>query len=118
MAKILIVDDQERFLQALHIALEDRHEVSTAKGGAEALQRMQEACPQLVLTDYMMPDMDGLEFIEKMRSHQCGAKVMMISAYLNHGVILRARELGASDCIDKPFDLHDLRERINRALAS
>lgn len=118
MAKILIVDDQERFLQALHIALEDHHEVSLAKGGNEALRRIQEACPQLVLTDYMMADMDGLELIERMRSHAGGPKVMMISAYLNQGVILRALELGASDCVDKPFDLHDLRERINRALSS
>lgn len=118
MAKILIVDDQERFLQALHTALEDRHEVSTARGGEEALRRIQEACPELVLTDYMMSDMDGLELIEKIRGHACGPKVMLLSAYLNTGVIHRARELGALDCVDKPFDLHDLRTRINRALSS
>ncbi|MEW6516867.1 MAG: response regulator [candidate division FCPU426 bacterium] len=118
MAKILIVDDHERFLQTMHFALEDLHEVQTARGAEEALRCMEEACPQLVMTDYMMPDMDGLEFIEKMQGHHCSPKVMLVSAYLNHAVIIRARALGASDCVDKPFDLHDLRDRIDRALSS
>ncbi len=116
MCKVLIVDDEPRFLTTLSLALEDWYECSTAKSGEDALLGINDKCPHLVITDYFMPGMDGLELIEKLKTEHCSPKVILISGRLNSEIAHQARELGAADCIVKPFDLGDLRSRVERAL--
>ncbi len=116
MLKVLIVDDEPRFLQTLTLALEDWYECSTACSGEDALQGIDEQCPHLVIADYAMPGMDGLELIEKLKTENCRPKVILISGRLNSEITQQARQLGAADCIAKPFDLGDMRGRVERAL--
>lgn len=116
MSKVLIVDDEPRFLTTLSLALEDCYDCSTAKSGEDALQGINDSCPNLIITDYIMPGMDGMQLIEKLKQERCQPKVILISGRMNSEIAQQARELGAVDCITKPFDLGDLRGRVERAL--
>ncbi len=116
MPKILIVYDHPRFLKTLSFALEEDHEILTAESGREALDKIARDRLDLVMLDYFMPDLDGLEVLGRMRAWPNPPRVILMSARLDQEISQQARELGAVDCIEKPFDLPDLRWKIERAL--
>jgi two-component system, NtrC family, response regulator AtoC len=103
--KILIADDEPSNRKIL--AQELGHKgfaVDTACGGNEALAKIESAPPALVIVDYMMPDMSGLEVLKALRGKGNDAPVIMITAY---GSVERAVEVmkaGAYDFITRPFD--------------
>ncbi len=116
MPKILLIDDHPRFLKTLSLALEDDHKILCAEGGGEALAKISRDRLDLVLLDYFMPDLDGLEVLGRMRVWTDRPRVILMSARMNDEICRQAMELGAVDCIEKPFDLPDLRWKIERAL--
>ena len=115
--KILIVDDEPLNLELLEreLAAHD-YTVESARNGEEALGKVGSFGPDLVLLDYMMPDMSGLEVLKELRRRGHGLPVVMITAY---GTIERAAEAmkeGAYDLVTKPFDPDHLRIVIEKAL--
>lgn len=66
----------------------------------------------LIVIDYKMPGMDGLEFLAEMRRRECTARCILISAFLNDDVRSQARHLGVDHVFDKPVDVFALREAI------
>ncbi len=108
MDDILVVDDALDILDMLQAAL-TRHGYTTrpAANGEEALHRLAERLPRLILLDMKMPVMDGWEFVKRFRAtydHACPIVVMSAA----EDIRLRMREVGADDCIAKPFDLRQL----------
>ena len=75
---ILIVDDDEQFRTLLRRFLEPDHAVSEAANGAEALRRVEERTPRLILTDIDMPEVNGVEFLRKLRATPAGTGLPVI----------------------------------------
>ena len=119
VARLLIVDDSDDNRIVLSRPLQRQgHEVDEAVNGVEALAAMERADYDLVLLDIMMPEMDGYEVLERMRTdvRMRTVPVVVISAIDDMESIVRCVELGADDYLTKPFDRVLLRARVNACL--
>ena len=106
MAKVLVVDDEPEAVELLVEFLSSkRYEVLTATNGEEALQRIKEDRPHLVLLDIRMPKMDGMEVLRRIREIDPEMGVIMVTAVNEEDVGRKALEMGAFDYIVKPLDL-------------
>lgn len=114
--KILLVDDTRNVQMLLSDFLGGQDfEVITASDGREALERVHESEPDLVLLDIMMPNMDGYQFISHLRK-ESSIPVIMITARQQQTDIIRGFDLGADDYITKPFRLRELLVRMRAVL--
>ncbi len=114
--RILVVDDEpqiQRFLRpALHAA---GYEVFEALNGSDALKAVATLGPDLVILDLGLPDMDGKEVIERLRSWS-KVPIIILSARDRESEKIEALDLGADDYIEKPFGIGELTARIRTAL--
>jgi len=116
-ARILVVDDEYLIRWALQQNLEkDGYEVLSAETGEEALQKVREEAPDLVLLDIKMPGMDGYEVLEETIKIDHGIIPIMITAFEDVEKVVKAMRLGAFDYITKPFDFDKVRISIQKAL--
>jgi two-component system KDP operon response regulator KdpE len=114
--KILVVDDEERMVRFIRLNLEhDGFFVSEAFNGKQALQRIRDETPDLILLDVMMPDMDGFEVLEMVREIN-SVPVIMLTAKGEENDRVRGLELGADDYVTKPFSPRELTSRIKAVL--
>jgi len=117
MHRILIVDDEPLNLDLLSQELTDLgHVIDIAGGGTEAFAKLSTFDPELILLDYQMPGMNGVEVLKEIRKTNPDLPIIMITAY---GTIERAVETmkaGADDFITKPFDPDHLVLVVNKAL--
>jgi len=114
--RILIVDDEDRMRRFIRLNLEyDGFEVVEAANGREALDKVRETLPDLVLLDVMMPDRDGFEVLRILREIS-DVPVIMLTAKGEEEDIVRGLELGADDYITKPFSTRELVSRIKAVL--
>ncbi|MBW1780344.1 MAG: sigma-54-dependent Fis family transcriptional regulator [Deltaproteobacteria bacterium] len=118
MAKtILVVDDERSILQSLDGILSDEgYEVLSAEGGMEALDKIKESTPDLVLLDIWMPGIDGIETLEKIKEAYPNLQVVMMSGHGNIETAVRATKIGAYDFVEKPLSLDKLLLSIKNAL--
>jgi CheY-like chemotaxis protein len=122
MAHILVIEDDAEFRQMLVQMLEhDGHKVTTAGDGAEALQLLGRARPDLIVTDILMPKMDGVEFITELGRQSNGTPVVAMSggrrSITSEFNLDSAKLLGVKATLAKPFSRIDLRKTIEAALA-
>jgi len=117
-AKILLVDDEPGMLRYIKTLLEvDEYKVETATTGEEALQKVEGGlAPDLVLLDVLMPGIDGIETLEKLRQKQPGLKVVMLSCVNDTRKVVQAMRLGAQDYLTKPFQKAELDSVIDLSL--
>jgi len=114
--RILIVDDEDRMRRFIRLNLEyDGFEVVEAANGREALDKVRETLPDLVLLDVMMPDRDGFDVLRTLREIS-DVPVIMLTAKGEEEDIVRGLELGADDYITKPFSTRELVSRIKAVL--
>jgi two-component system nitrogen regulation response regulator NtrX len=114
---ILVVDDEASILQSLRGILSDEgYEVIEAKSGGEALEKIEEWIPDLVLLDIWMPGMDGIETLEKIKETYPYLQVVMMSGHGNIGTAVKATKMGAYDFIEKPLSLEKLLLSVNKAI--
>ncbi len=109
-ANILLVDDEPGMLRYIRTLLEvDAHKVQTASTGEEAVEHVQKGLsPDLVLLDLLMPGIDGLQTLEKLRKLKPGLKVVMLSCVNDTRKVVQAMRLGAVDYLTKPFQKAEL----------
>lgn len=104
--RILIVDDNEHLAQNLHeILADDGLDVTVCADGVQALDRLGAAAYDLVITDYRMPRMDGLELADWIRRHRPEVPVVMFSGYAGELDPEVAGRLGLTELLHKPQDL-------------
>ncbi len=117
-AKILLVDDEPGMLRYIRTLLEvDDYRVETASTGEEALQCVEKGMlPDLVLLDVLMPGIDGLETLERLRRMKPGIKVVMLSCVNDARKVVQAMRLGAHDYLTKPFQKAELDAVIDQCL--
>lgn len=112
MSRILLVDDDESFRKMLRITLGKMgHQVVEAPNGKEALKLFQDSPPDLVMTDLIMPEKEGLETIRELRRSNPMVKIIAMSGggRVNPGDFLKvAKILGANTVLAKPFTNEEL----------
>ncbi len=114
--RILVVDDEPRMVRFIRLNLEqDGFETLAAFNGKEALDKVREQLPDLVLLDVMLPDMDGFEVLRLIREIS-DVPVIMLTARSDEEDIVRGLKLGADDYITKPFSPRVLTSRIQAVL--
>ena len=119
MAEILIVDDDHHLRQGFQRLLDaEGYETRTAASAEEALGLMREHMPHCVVMDVRMPGMDGLEALKRMRSLEGCPPVVIMTAYSTTDTAIEATRLGAFDYLLKPFDIPQVLELLQRALAA
>lgn len=121
MPRILLVDDDDLSRQAVHRMLErGGYEVRSTGNGREAIDSYRPGEVDLVITDLIMPDTDGLEIIQEIRRKDPGAKILAISGggrVQPEEYLSVARKFGALEVLPKPFGSQDLKAAVERALA-
>lgn len=117
MDTILIVDDEKNYPLILSAVLEEEgFETLTANSGAEALEKLAESDVDLVLTDMKMPQMDGIELLESIKTRNPDLPVVMMTAHGTVEKAVEAMQKGAYTYILKPFDNQRLVLYTNKAL--
>lgn len=116
---VLLVDDNDDFLAFLSSELSPYYNISTAPDGRQAMDCIRRARPDLVLTDVMMPVMDGNELCRCIKAEEelKSLPVVMLTARLSDENEIESRECGADDYVKKPFSLQLLRVRIDTLIA-
>jgi UDP-3-O-acyl N-acetylglucosamine deacetylase len=116
---ILVVDDEENIRQTLRGVLSDEgFEVLEAPDGRRALELLAHTAPSLAIVDVWMPDVDGIELVERMRAQAPGVPIIVISGHGTIETAVRVIRLGAFDFLEKPFPLDALLNVVGRALGS
>ena len=114
--RILVVDDEERMVRFIRLNLEqDGFEVIEAYAGQQAMDKLRQTLPDLVLLDVMLPDFDGFEVLRLIRENN-DVPVIMLTAKAEEDDRVKGLELGADDYITKPFSPRELTSRVRAVL--
>lgn len=114
--RILVVDDEPRMTRFIRMNLDlEGFSVHEAYDGKEALDRVREVLPDLVILDVMMPKLDGFQTLQMMREVS-SVPVIMLTARASEDDRVRGLELGADDYITKPFSPRELVSRVRAVL--
>jgi len=114
--KILLVDDNPMVLGMLRQALTSLAEVSTATDAADALLKAVDELPDLLITDYRMPGMDGRQLVEKLKSRPATAGIALMLMASKADLAERSLPESIEDHIEKPFFLREAIQRIKRVV--
>ena len=116
--KLLIVDDEPQIRMLLKEFLSETFDVELAANGKEALVLAKSYKPNVILMDIMMPELDGVTTVQKLRmdDHTRHIPVLMLTAANTSQERIRAFNFGADDFISKPFEVDELVSRINAKL--
>jgi two-component system, NtrC family, nitrogen regulation response regulator NtrX len=118
MGNILVVDDNEDMCQVIADVLRaEGHMVGIAYDGESALNELRNRVYDVMILDYKLFDMNGLQVLERQAGITPSPYTIMISAYGSESVKARARELEVYDFFDKPFDVNVLLKVVKKALA-
>ncbi|MCK4403318.1 MAG: response regulator transcription factor [Dehalococcoidia bacterium] len=113
---ILVVDDEPRIIEAVAMNLElEGYQVSGTSNGYEALKKLTEELPELVILDVMMPEMDGFETLKKIREVST-VPVIMLTVKGEEIDKVKGLDLGADDYVTKPFSPKELVSRVKAVL--
>ncbi len=118
MNKILVVDDERAVRYSFERAFEDEYLIVTAENGLEALDKVKEERPDIVLMDIKMPELNGIEALTRIKELSFNTPVIIMTAFGDTDTAIEAMKEGAYDYITKPFENEELRMIIERALDS
>lgn len=115
MKKILIIDDDEAILEALRFTMETSgYRVETETHGEKVLKKVKDLSPDLILLDFLLPDKNGGEIVSLLK-RQPSTKNLPVIIFSAHSKSKKAaKDNGADDFIDKPFDIDDLLLKIKK----
>lgn len=120
--RLLLIDDDPEIRHVAKIALErsGRHEVDCATTAEEGLEKVGDRVPDAVLLDVMLPDADGVEFLDRLRRVEgmTGVPVVFLTGKTSVSDVASLERSGARGTIVKPFDPLELRQRVERLVGS
>ena len=110
---VLVVEDEEALAIGVRDALEHADfQVEVCHDGAQALERIREATPDLVVLDLMLPGMSGLDVLKTVREEDIRVRVVILTALADEEDVVRGLELGADDYMKKPFSPREFVARV------
>lgn len=112
MAKILIIEDDDNIRFLLRSSLKDAYKIIEANNGAEGFQLFLKEAPDLIITDIMMPEIDGITLAKQIRQHNSEIPLLMLTAKTTINSKIEGFNSGADDYLVKPVDLTELQLRI------
>ena len=118
--RVMIVDDSE-VMRRIEKNVLSKHGVETiveAKDGMEALEKLREGIPDLILLDWNMPGMDGMELAKKLRAHETLKKtpIVMVTSEAERRKVMEALKAGVTNYVVKPFTEEILWEKIEKVV--
>ncbi len=116
--KILVIDDEQSICLILENFLSADYEVTSKNDGLQALEWLEDNLPDLIICDVQMPNMDGYQFLEKVRQrgYTKHTPIIMLSATETSKERVKCYRLGAQDYLMKPFNPEELEELIKKNL--
>lgn len=120
MPKVLLVDDEPDMRRFLNSQLKDRYDISEARNGAEALELAKATDFSLILLDFMMPEMDGIEVMKHLRNSPGtrSTPIIILTARADEDFKLKTLAAGATDFLTKPFSTTELAVRSHNIVAA
>lgn len=121
MAKVLVIEDDTHIWKIIEYKLKkEKHDLTWASDGLKALSALETFKPDLIISDVMVPYMDGLQILKKVKSSDDlkDIPVIMLTSQAQEKDIIKGLELGAQDYMTKPFSPAELILRVNKALKS
>ncbi len=116
-ARIMVVDDENGICQnVVKILSKNNYKVACALSAKEALEKMSEESYSLIISDLVMPEMNGLELLKRVKKDYPEMKSLMMTAYASTDTAMKAIRLGALDYLPKPFTPDELRSTVSHAL--
>jgi len=116
LGQVMIVDDEENIREVLSNYLESmNYSVESAEDGQDALDKFKKGDFDLIISDLLMPNIDGLELLKRIRNIDKDVIFLMITGYPSIETAVDAIKKGAYDYITKPFHMEDVKIRIERA---
>lgn len=114
--KILIIDDEHSLLESLDMFLTEKgYAIECAITAAEGFEKSDSFNPDVTILDIRLPDMDGLEVLEKLRRND-KKNIIIITAFHDMDTTIKAVKSGAFEYIPKPIDVEELEKAIDRAM--
>jgi DNA-binding NtrC family response regulator len=118
MKRILIVDDELSVRESLKLILQDQYKILMANDAKEALVLFERETPHLVLLDIILPEMDGITVLKRIREMDATVPVIMLTATRMVKTAVEAMKLGATDYLSKPFEIEELKLIIEKAITA
>jgi DNA-binding response OmpR family regulator len=117
--KILLVDDEQEFVETLSERIKMReHDSEVALDGEQALKKMQDDIPDVVVLDLKMPGIDGMEVLRRIRKAYPKVQVIMLTGHGSEKDEEEARKLGVFEYLEKPVEIDKLMKKIKKAYKS
>jgi two-component system response regulator AtoC len=117
MQTILIVDDDKSIRYSLKRMMEGKYSILTAQNGEEALERLKESSPDLIIMDIKMPGRSGIDVLREIKSIDPKSLVIIMTAYGTTETAIEAMKYGAFDYILKPFPIPQMKGLVEKALS-
>lgn len=115
--QILVVDDEPTVCKAIQMMLRYYgHEVETANDGQAALELFGAKVFDLIITDYLMPEMKGDQLVTRMKRQRPGQRIIMVTAFAEDFLAYGKPTGGVDFVLNKPFSLEELRSAINQVM--
>ena len=118
--KILIIDDNDDTLDLIEIFLYKSYNIITAQNGFDGLNKAQEYIPDCIITDIMMPVMDGIKFFNNLKKNEelAHIPVIAITSFIKKMSTKSLMNIGFSDVISKPFKLNTILDTVKKVMES
>jgi DNA-binding NtrC family response regulator len=113
---LLIVDDETGVRESLKMVFAKDYRLLEAASFAAAVAQIEQDKPEVVLLDLLMPKTDGIEALRQIKQMHPGCEVIILTGLHSKHLAVKATEFGAFDFVGKPFDVLELRNKVNRAL--
>jgi DNA-binding NtrC family response regulator len=113
---LLVIDDEKGVRESLRMVFSKDFRILEADSVDAALPQVRQEKPAVVLLDLLMPKTDGMEVLRQIKAIHPQCEVIMLTAVSSKHAAVKALECGAFDFVAKPFDVIDLREKVEKAL--
>jgi DNA-binding NtrC family response regulator len=114
--KILIIDDDDSVREGLARIFSTDYDTFSARDGREAIALMKQTHPDLITLDIKMPGIDGFKLLKVLKTIDEKLPIIIISAIGSLKTMVDIIKLGANDCFDKPFDIRELKDVIDKSM--
>src|SRR5262245_4322402 len=112
---LMLIDDEFGVRESIKIVFGKQYRLLEADSVDTALPMVQESRPEVILLDVMMPRIDGLEMLQRIKEMHPSCEVIMLTGVNSQQLADKAKHFGAGDFIGKPFDIVDLRSKVASA---